>query len=131
MNHKILCVDDDLILLDFFEEIFVDSQYEVRTANSAKKALEILARESVPVIYTDLQMPEMTGIELCKKVRESNQLIWICAVTGEKNRYKIAKCREAGFDDFLKKPIALDLILKKTESAFNRLERWERKKLNG
>ncbi len=67
--RTILFVDDDEIVLRSLERSFFDEPYNRLFANSGKQALEILQREEVHVVVTDMRMPEMDGLELLKVVR--------------------------------------------------------------
>jgi DNA-binding response OmpR family regulator len=125
MDKKILLVDDDSNALSFLKDLLENNGYKVFAADNGKSALRILEKETVSVMYFDLDMPQMSGIELCRKIRENNQLAWICAVTGARALFEIAECREAGFDDYFTKPVDIELILKNTSEAFSRFERWK------
>lgn len=65
----VLFVDDEVSILNAVERTFQDSGLRVLTANSAKKALEILERDEIAVIVTDNMMPGMNGIELLTRIR--------------------------------------------------------------
>jgi CheY-like chemotaxis protein len=51
----------------------------------------------------------------------------IYAITGWSGLFEIEECREAGFDDYFKKPISLDILFKSVEDAFEKLNRWKRR----
>jgi len=77
-KRTILFVDDDKIVLRSLERGLPDEPYNKVFAMSGKEALEILQREEVHVVVTDMQMPEMTGLELLRIVRkEYPHIIWI------------------------------------------------------
>ena len=69
MKYKILFVDDESPNLRLLERLFRDS-YELFTAESGARALEILAVHDIAVIISDQRMPEMTGIDFLKKAAE-------------------------------------------------------------
>jgi len=69
-NKKILFVDDELPILKSLNRLFMDTEYEVFTAESGKIALEILATEKIDMVITDMRMPTMDGYQLLKKVKE-------------------------------------------------------------
>ena len=125
MKQKILIVDDDKSIRNMLEESFVYAGYDVRTAEDAIKAMEILRQESIMVMYFDLKLPGMNGLELCRNVRSQNPLAFICALTGYTDLFGLLGCREAGFDDFFNKPAKLELLLDSAKTAFTRLERWK------
>jgi two-component system response regulator HupR/HoxA len=69
-NKTVLFVDDDQIVLRSIKRGFLDEPYTQLFAKSGQEALEILQKEDVHVIVTDMCMPEMDGVELLKIVRE-------------------------------------------------------------
>lgn len=123
-EKKILVVDDEVSILTMLKEIFSSEGYTVRTAESAEEALKILEGESIRVMFFDLRLTAMSGIDLCWKIREKDQISIIYAVTGYSTFYGLLECRAAGFDDFFVKPVETKLLLQAAEDAFEKLERW-------
>lgn len=124
MNQKLIFVDDEEGSLELYEDIFKYTDYEVFTESSPKKALEIILREDILVIFLDLKIPEMNGVELCLKIRERSQIAIIYAGTGYSSLFELSNIREAGFDDYFKKPIDARQLLTAADRAFEKLERW-------
>ena len=126
MEKKILVVDDDDALRNLFAQVFKEDGYSVWSAESAEQALEILEEEDIPVMFLDLQLPGITGEQLCCKIRKNNPIAIISAVTGYASRFELALCRDAGFDDYFTKPVDLKTLLATAAGAFEKLERWGR-----
>ncbi len=124
-EKKILLVDDEVGILQMLQEALSLRDYTVRTAENAEKALEILKTESIMVMFLDLNLPGMNGIDLCRKIRRDNQVAVIHALTGYSNIYGLLECRSAGFDDFFIKPATLKTLFKAAEDAFEKIERWQ------
>ena len=124
MERKILIVDDDISVRTLFEEIFHDAEYTVEAAESASQALEILKGKSIDVIFLDLKLFGMNGIDLCRQIRTTRPISIIYAITGWSTLFDIEECREAGFDDYFTKPINLDTLFKAVADAFEKLDRW-------
>ncbi|MGA3208783.1 MAG: response regulator [Syntrophales bacterium] len=124
-EKKILIVDDEVLILNMLKDAFGSAGYTVLTAASAEDALKILKDESVMVMFLDIKLPGMSGVELCKRIRIENQVGIIHAFTGYSNIYGLLECRAAGFDDFFIKPIKINLLIKAAQEAFEKLERWE------
>ena len=125
VEPKILLVDDEVEILSMLQEALSMRDYTVITAENAEKALEVLARESVMVMFLDLNLPGMSGIDLCRKIRNDNQIAIINALTGYSNIYGLLECRGAGFDDFFIKPVSLKTLFKAVEDAFEKIDRWQ------
>ncbi|MDX9746147.1 MAG: response regulator [Syntrophales bacterium] len=124
MNGRILVVDDDISVRDLFQTVFVDAGYEVVLAEGGEEALSILQKQDINVIFLDLKLFGMNGIELCRQIRKFKPVSLIYAMTGWGALYEIEECREAGFDDYFNKPVSLEAILKAVEDAFEKLDRW-------
>jgi len=129
MDRKILVVDDEKDILDGFEQAFRNADYTVHCAESAEEALEVLNRVNSQVMFLDLKLPKMDGVELCRQIRKDRPLAVIYAVTGYPSLFELADCREAGFDDYFIKPIDLEVLLKAAEDAFARIDRWKKQQI--
>jgi DNA-binding NtrC family response regulator len=124
-DKKILVVDDEVSVLAALKETLSSAGYKVLTAKNAEEALKILRTDSIMVMFLDLRLPSMSGIDLCWKIREKDKISIVCAFTGYSTFYGLLECRAAGFDDFFVKPLASKLILKAAEDAFEKLGRWK------
>ena len=127
MAKKILVVDDEASIRNLLKDAFDIEGYDVRLAEGAETAFEILKEENIEVIFLDLKLFGMNGIELCRQIRKNNPLAIIFAMTGWAALYDIEECREAGFDDFFTKPVQTEMLLKAVDGAFERLNRWRRR----
>ncbi len=78
----ILCVDDEENPLILRKMVLEKAGYHVVTANSGKKALEVLQSRSVDLVLSDLLMPGMTGTELARQVKESHPELPVVLVSG-------------------------------------------------
>ena len=125
MEKKILIVDDEPAICDMLEKAFSDAGYIVLTACSGEEALELLRKGNVQVMFLDLQLPGMNGLELCRQIRKDHPIACIYAMTGYASLFSLADCREAGFDDYFTKPIHLGVLFNAAKDAFNKLNRWK------
>ena len=125
-KRKILVVDDVVAIRNMFEQAFSRGGYEVRSAESAEEALEISKGEKIQVMFLDLNMPGMNGIELCKEIRKDFPMAIIHAVTGYSSLFELVDCREAGFDDYFTKPTGLKILLRAAQDAFEKIDRWKK-----
>ena len=89
-EKKVLVVDDETAILAIMREALEMEGYTVATAASAEDALEILAGDSFPVIFLDLRLPGMDGVELCGNIRKDNPVAVIYAFTGYTNYYTLS-----------------------------------------
>ncbi len=127
MEKKLLIVDDEVTVREFFKDFFSASGYYVLTAEGAENALEILRDEEIDVIFLDLRLFGTNGLELGRQIRREKPLSILFAITGWAGLFEVEECREAGFDDFFIKPMQFDMLLKAVEDAFDRVERWRKR----
>ncbi len=126
-NRTILVVDNEEAILNTFEQAFSRDGYKVRTAESAEEALELLKGEKIQVMFLDLNMPGMNGVDLCKEIRKDFPMAIIHAITGYSSLFELVDCREAGFDDYFTKPADLKILLQAAQDAFEKIDRWKKK----
>lgn len=122
-ENQILIVDDDEDVRILFSKIFSDSGYEVLVTEDAEEAIDVLKKEKIQVMFLDLSLPRMNGIDLCIKIRKKLPNAVIHAVTGYSTLYEVAECYEAGFDDYFEKPIGTKVLLEAAKSAFEKIGR--------
>lgn len=126
LNKKILVVDDEKAIINLLKQAFSRAGYDVRTAESAENALDILENENIHVMFFDLNLPQMNGVELCKVVKKNMPMSVIYAITGYASLFELADCREAGFEDYFKKPVNISTLLGNAASAFEKIDRWKK-----
>ena len=121
MNEKkILFVDDEEAQRDVIKRVLGRMGYTVIVSDSSEHALELLKKESFPLIITDLNMPGMDGASFCKAVRKSNTRSIIYALSGYIGDYQADSLEAIGFDGFLRKPATVDMLKKAVEGALNK-----------
>ena len=126
-NEIILVVDDDEDILNFHVQVFSRAGYTVKAAKSAEEALKILKENNIHVMFLDLNMPEMNGLELCVQLRKNRPMDIIYAVTGYTSLFELTDCRDAGFDDYFTKPVGLKTLTKAAQDAFEKINRWKKR----
>jgi len=103
---KILIVDDELDMLQFLSARLIHKGYEVTTARNGWEALEVLDRQGVDIVITDVRMPGMSGIDLLRQIRERKPEIEVIVLTGHGSMQDAIKAlRESGGFDYLLKPL--------------------------
>ena len=108
MSHRILVVDDDILVLEALQELLASSGYEVRVATRGQEALEILDQEHFDLLILDVVMPKMTGIDVCRAVRKRGDdmsKVKIILLTAKTEPKDLNIEQEYGCDLYLTKPI--------------------------
>lgn len=118
-NRKVLVVDDEPQITRVLRHSLVAHRFDVRTAADAESAMDTF-RDWIPdLIITDLQMPEISGIEFCRMVRKESQIpIIVLSVKGEE-RTKV-EALDAGADDYVTKPFGIDELIARVRAALRR-----------
>ncbi|MCP4726650.1 MAG: response regulator [bacterium] len=124
-NNKILIVDDDEAILDFCRSVLEYEKFEVFSAENGERALQILNAQSIRVVFTDLNMPEMSGFDICSRIKKSNPEILCYAITGYPVSFKLPEFKEAGFDGYLMKPFKMSQLIQLVRVAAEKLARVE------
>src|SRR4030095_15808295 len=115
-NRRILVVDDEPQITRVLRRSLSAHRYDVRTAADGQSALETIQDFHPDLVITDLQMPELSGLDLCKKIRISSQVpIIVLSVKGEETT-KVAAL-DAGADDYVTKPFGMDELLARVRAA--------------
>lgn len=118
---RILLVEDNLVNQKLARIMLTKAGYQVEAVNNGKEALEnyTAAPNSYDLIFMDIQMPEMDGLEATSAIRKkpATHHIPIVAMTANAMKGDREKCLEAGMDDYIAKPI-------KREIVFEMIEKW-------
>jgi two-component system, OmpR family, KDP operon response regulator KdpE len=116
---RILLVDDETQITRTLKRSLMAHRYDIRTAADGESALDLFFDWSPDLVITDLSMPEMSGIELCRKLRKTSQIpIIVLSVKGEE-RTKV-EALDAGADDYITKPFGIDELLARIRAALRR-----------
>lgn len=102
---NILVVDDEKEIADLVEIYLVSDGYKVFKANNAKEGLEILDQEEIHLVLLDIMMPGMDGLEMCRKIRETNNIPIIMLSAKSTDLDKILGLG-TGADDYVVKPFS-------------------------
>jgi phosphoserine phosphatase RsbU/P len=103
---RILIADDDVDMRRLLLHTLQRWGYEVVPASDGAQAWEILQNEPINFVITDWIMPNLNGLELCRRIREGQfgRYIYIILLTAKNSKEELIKGMEAGADDFLNKP---------------------------
>ncbi|HYV07114.1 MAG TPA: response regulator transcription factor [Blastocatellia bacterium] len=121
MNDKqrILIVDDEPQITRVLRTSLTSHGYNVRSAADGESALETFGDFSPDLVITDLSMPNLNGIELCRRLRKLSPVpIVVLSVKGEE-KTKV-EALDAGADDYVTKPFGMDELLARVRAALRR-----------
>lgn len=112
---SILAVDDDAFSLDTLKASLEDSEYRFIGVNSGEAALKYLQNHDPALYILDIEMPEIDGYELARRITQMGKTAPILFLTGNATREYVLKALKAGAADFIVKPVKKKLILDKVE----------------
>src|SRR5947208_16306015 len=118
-KSRVLVVDDEPQITRVLRTVLTSQGYQVRTAGEGESALSNFTEWHPELVITDLFMPRMDGLELCKRIRTvSNVPIIVLSVKGEE-RTKV-EALDLGADDYVTKPFGIDELLARVRAALRR-----------
>lgn len=124
-NMKILVVDDFSTMRRIIKNLLRDLGFNNTTeADDGNTALPLLETGGFDFLITDWNMPGMTGIELLKKVRATENIstLPVLMVTAEQKRDQIVEAAQAGVNGYIVKPFTAETLKEKIEKIFERIE---------
>ena len=118
---RILIVDDEAQIIRVLSMACTAQGYRVKSASDGESALTLLKSWAADLVITDLSMPNMDGVELCRAIRkQSNVPILVLSV---RNQEKIkVEALDAGADDYVTKPFQIDELLARIRAALRRFK---------
>lgn len=118
-NRRILIVDDEPQITRVLRRSLTTHGYEVRSAADGESGLETFGDWPADLVVTDLAMPNMSGLELCKKLRVISQVpIIVLSVKGDEQTK--VEALDAGADDYVTKPFGMDELLARIRATLRR-----------
>lgn len=116
----VLIVEDDKKLRKLFSVVLSRNGYSTIEAEDGEKALEILDKEYVDIIITDLMMPRMDGFSLIKALRDSNYSLPILVITVKEQFQDKQKGFMSGADDYMVKPVDVNEMVLRVGALLRR-----------
>lgn len=117
--NKILVVDDELSIRESFS-LILEGKYKIVTAASGEGALKHVTDQKIDLVYLDIRMPGLDGLETLKRMKEIDPDIEIIMVTAVNDMRKANEAIKFGARDYIIKPFDVNAILKMTETLLRR-----------
>ncbi|MGC9355333.1 MAG: ATP-binding protein [Mariniphaga sp.] len=112
-NTKILVVEDDSVSRIYFRQILENHSAELLFAETGKEALHLFETQNPDIILMDIGLPDMSGLEVVRKIREKDKHVIIIAQTAYAMPDDRQKALEAGCNDYIAKPVKTEILLEK------------------
>lgn len=122
MNQKVLIVDDEdhlRMLIEQALEELEDDGVELFTASNGEEALKLIISERPRVVFLDVMMPKMNGIEVCRQIKQEYRMedVYIIILTAKGQELDKKRGEEVGADLYMTKPFDPDKLLEKARSV--------------
>jgi two-component system, NtrC family, response regulator AtoC len=108
--ENILIVDDEDFICENLQRILEEERYHTVVAQSARRALECLKQESIDLVFLDLNLPDLSGLEVLKKIKEWDEDLLVIIITGYASVESAVEALKMGAYDYIKKPFKADVI---------------------
>ena len=119
MAERVLVVDDEAQITRVLRTALSAQGYDVRAANDPEEALRLFEEWSPDLIVTDLMMPGVSGVELCRRVRSKTKTPIIVLSVRDQERSKV-EALDAGADDYVTKPFGIQELLARVRAHLRR-----------
>jgi two-component system nitrogen regulation response regulator NtrX len=117
MKDKILVIDDEAGIRSSLKGILEDEGYAVETTDTGEKALDLLRGENFDLIFLDIWLPEMNGIDVLEKIKEYEEDNQVVMISGHGSIGTAVKATKLGAYDFLEKPLTLEKVVLTVKNA--------------
>ena len=122
MKHRILVIDDEKAIRNSLNMILEYDGYECVLASSGEEGLSIINEDSVDLVFLDIKMPGLDGLEVLRKVRASNESIPIVMISGHGTVSTAVEATKLGAFDFLEKPLSTERVTLTIRNALRQRE---------
>ncbi len=122
--RKLLIVDDEELMRIMLSRFFSNHNFEVFVAAGSDGVMELIEEQSIKIVIVDLKLLRESGIDLGKAIMKRFPITIRIAMTGYPSAFELKESREAGYDDYFRKPLNLEMLLQRVENAVSQVERW-------
>jgi two-component system nitrogen regulation response regulator NtrX len=116
-NERILIIDDEAGIRSSLQGILEDEGYTVGATATGEKGLEFLAADQYDLVFLDIWLPEMNGIDVLEKIKEKQERIQVVMITGHGSVESAVKATKLGAFNFLEKPLSLEKVVLTAKNA--------------
>jgi DNA-binding NtrC family response regulator len=117
LPRTIQIIDDDPMACRLFKRILEEEGYEVITATGAKKGIDLIKEKSPEIVFLDIKMPRVDGIELLRRIRKIKKDLIVIMLTGFATLDTARQAMQLGAYDYVTKPFDLGAIRKSIRDA--------------
>jgi len=120
MPHKLLIIEDEKRISRFLELELKHEGYEIKAAFDGRTGLDMALNEEPDLIILDLMLPVMSGIEVCRRIRQTKNPVPIIMLTAKDDVSDKVMGLDMGADDYMTKPFAIEELLARIRVSIKR-----------
>ncbi len=121
-NNRILIIEDDPKIVNLLDIHLSDLGFLLKKAADGRTGLEMALNENFRLIILDLMLPELDGIEVCRRIREQNRFTPILMLTAKSEEFDKVLGLEIGADDYITKPFSVREFVARVKVILRRIE---------
>lgn len=118
----ILIVEDEIGIMQFLQQGLEEEGYQITTASDGAKGYQLVQEHSFQLIILDWMLPKMTGLELCKAIRNQDKKTPILFLTAKDTIQETIEGLQAGANDYIKKPFSFEELVERIKVHFRNLD---------
>ena len=122
-KYKVLIVDDSTSILKYLASEFEKTPYQVKTIDNPVRAFDLIQKESFKIVITDIEMPQMNGLELLKKIKNYNGMIQVVIMSGYLTIHNTLNAFRYGAENLFFKPIDVNDLIQAVDACAAKLNR--------
>jgi len=107
---KLLLVDDEKGITDSLQGFFGARGFKTITANSGEEALEVVKKDKPDIVFLDIRMRGMSGLDTLERIKKMNKNIKVIMLTIHEEKEMVDKAKELGADEYITKPFRVDYL---------------------
>jgi Response regulators consisting of a CheY-like receiver domain and a winged-helix DNA-binding domain len=123
-KRKVLIVDDDPQIRKILERMLLGPDYELRQAADGHAALQLVQEDPPDLVILDIMMPGMSGIDVCRKIREQSSAkdIHVLMLSAKDSQADRRRALEYGADDYVTKPFHIASLARKIQHMLEKAD---------
>ena len=129
MDTKLLIVDDDVNICGMLKLYFENEGYKVKTANDGIEGLSCFKIYEPDLVLLDIMMPNMNGFDMLQQLRANGRELPVIIISGRASKEDIINGYKLGCDDYITKPVSMDILIWKIEAVLRRVKEKNENKL--
>lgn len=122
MENRILVIDDEKNIRLMLSKCLISEEYEVDTAEDGMQGIDMFEKGSYDVVLLDMKMPGLNGMDVLKKIKDTNQFIPVIMMTAFGTVESAVDVMKLGAVDYIKKPFTPDVIRSEVKSILERMK---------